>query len=118
VTSKGLVANEWLSDIGSGLNDERKSFNKLMVNDEKGVVSEIIIAHKDRLVRFGFEWFENFCKNHGCKITVINLETLSPEEEVTRDVLSIIHCFSTRLYGLRRYKKENQQMVESKDKEE
>jgi len=71
---------------------------------EQGAVAEIIIAHKDRLVRFGFEWFEKFCSDHGAKIIVMNAETLSPEAEMTKDLLSIIHCFSSRLYGLRKYK--------------
>jgi putative resolvase len=78
---------------------------------EAGQVWEIIIAQKDRLVRFGYEWFELFCDAHQCKITVVNLESLSPEEEVTQDLLTIIHCFSSRLYGLRRYKKELKQMI-------
>jgi putative resolvase len=72
---------------------------------ERGEVGEIVIAHKDRLVRFGYDWFERFCSNHGTTITVMNIESLSPEEEVTQDLLSIIHCFSSRLVGLRRYKK-------------
>jgi putative resolvase len=72
---------------------------------EQGEVSEIVIAHKDRLVRFGFEWFEKFCKDHGVEILMMNAESLSPEEEMTKDLLSIIHCFSSRLYGLRKYKK-------------
>ena len=72
---------------------------------ERGEVAEILIAHKDRLVRFRYDWFERFCANHGTTITVTNIERLSPEEEVTQDLLSIIHCFSSRLHGLRRYKK-------------
>ena len=72
---------------------------------ERGEVSEIIVAHKDRLVRFGFEWFEKFCTDHGTSIVVMNVNALSPEEEMTKDLLSIIHCFSSRLYGLRKYKK-------------
>jgi len=115
--AKGIAVDEWLSDIGSGLNYDRKSFNKLMQAVDNGEISEIIIAHKDRLVRFGFEWFESFCKTHGCTITVINIETLSPEEEVTCDLLTIMHCFSSRLYGLRRYKKEIQKMVDTKEEE-
>jgi len=63
-----------------------------------------VIAHKDRLVRFGFEWFEKFCKDHGTNIVVMNAASLSPEVEITKDLLSIIHCFSSRLYGLRKYK--------------
>ena len=72
---------------------------------ETGEVSEIVIAHKDRLVRFGFEWFEKFCHDHGVTILVMNAESMSPEEEMTKDLLSIIHCFSSRLYGLRKYRK-------------
>lgn len=64
-----------------------------------------MIAHKDRLVRFGFEFFEKFCDDHGCKIVVMNTESLSPEEEMVQDLLLIVHCFSSRLYGLKRYKK-------------
>ena len=78
---------------------------------QRGEVSEIVIAHQDRLVRFGYEWFERFCDNHGAQITVMNIESLSPEEEITKDLLSIIHCFSSRLYGLRRYKKKITEMV-------
>ena len=96
----------WLQDIGSGLNYKRENFVALMEMVEHGEVSEIVIAHKDRLVRFGYEWFEKFCQDHGATLTVMNAETLSPEEEVTQDLLSIIHCFSSRLYGLRKYKKQ------------
>lgn len=78
---------------------------------ERGELSEIIIAHKDRLVRFGFDWFEKYCKDHGVSIIVMNAETLSPEEEMTKDLLSIIHCFSSRLYGLRKYKKKILEMA-------
>lgn len=101
----GKAVHEKLEDIGSGLNYKRKNFIKLMEMVERGEISEIIIAHKDRLVRFGFDWFEKFCNDHGVKILVMNAESLSPEEEMTKDLLSIVHCFSSRLYGLRKYKK-------------
>lgn len=65
----------------------------------------IIIAHKDRLARFGFEHVEWECSNAGCKILVLNNEQLSPEQEMVQDLMTIIHCFSSRLYGLRSYKK-------------
>ena len=101
-----------LEDVGSGLNYKRKQFIQLMQQVEQNEISEIVIAHKDRLVRFGFEWFEAFCKSHGTQIIVMNAESLSPEEEMTKDLLSIIHCFSSRLYGLRKYKKRVQAIVE------
>ncbi len=100
----GKVIHEKMEDVGSGLNYTRKQFIRLMEKVERGEVSEIVVAHKDRLVRFGFEWFEKFCKDHGTSIIVMNAESLSPEEEMTKDLLSIIHCFSSRLYGLRKYK--------------
>lgn len=101
----GKVIDEKMEDIGSGLNYKRKQFVNLMEMVERGEVSEIVVAHKDRLVRFGFEWFEKFCEDHGVTILVMNADTLSPEQEMTKDLLSIIHCFSSRLYGLRKYKK-------------
>ena len=101
----GRVIHEKIEDIGSGLNYKRKGFLGLMERVERGEIEEIVIAHKDRLVRFGFEWFENFCNHHGTQIVVMNSDTLSPEQEMTQDLFSIIHCFSSRLYGLRKYKK-------------
>lgn len=113
--ARGVEVSEWLNDIGSGLNYTRKNFLLLMEMVERGEVAQIIIAHKDRLVRFGFEWFDSFCKNHGTKILVMNNESLSPEEEMTKDLLSIIHCFSSRLYGLRKYKKKIKEMINEKN---
>ncbi|WP_158652849.1 recombinase family protein, partial [Acinetobacter indicus] len=74
-------------------NYKRKKFNQLFLDIEMGKVSMLIIAHKDRLVRFGFEWFESFAERHGCKVIIMNQESLSPTEEVTQDLLAIIHCF-------------------------
>ena len=58
----GKIVDEKLEDIGSGLNYKRKRFVQLMEMVERGEISEIVVAHKDRLVRFGFERFEKFCK--------------------------------------------------------
>ena len=107
--NKGIEIDEWLVDIGSGLNFNRKNFIKLMSDVEHGQVKTLIIAHKDRLVRFGFDWFEQFCLNHGCKVLVINNDKLSPQEEMVQDLISIIHVFSCRIYGLRSYKKKVQE---------
>jgi len=112
--ANGKPVTLWMEDIGSGLNYERKNFVRLMEMVERGEVSEIVIAHKDRLVRFGYEWFLKFCGDHGCHLTVMNAASLSPEEEMTRDLLSIIHCFSSRLYGLRKYKKQIVHLAQEK----
>lgn len=69
-------------------------------------ISKIIISHKDRFIRFGYEWFESLCQSFRCDIEVVNNEKTSPEKEVVDDLISIIHCFSCRVYGLRKYKVE------------
>ncbi len=114
-TAGSISVAEWMYDIGSGLNYTRKKFIHLIEMVEQGEVAAIVIAHKDRLVRFGFEWFDAFCRKHGTKIVVMNQESLSPEQEMTKDLLSIIHCFSSRLYGLRKYKKKITEMTLEKD---
>ena len=100
-----IKVDEWMSDIGSGLNYKRKQFNRLMEMIELGQVRHLIIAHRDRLVRFGYEYFEAFCERHHTQIVVINGENLSPEQELIRDLLTIVTVFSARLPGLRSYRK-------------
>ena len=100
-----IKVDEWMSDIGSGLNYKRKQFNRLMEMIELGQVRLLIIAHRDRLVRFGYEYFEAFCERHHTQIVVINGENLSSEQELIRDLLTIVTVFSARLPGLRSYRK-------------
>ena len=69
-----------------------------------GSINTIIIAHKDRFIRFRYDWFERFLKANGVKIIIVNNEKLSPEQELVNDLISIIHVFSCRIYGLRKYK--------------
>ena len=102
---QGFKVDEWIEEVGSGLNYQRKQFNRLMEAIEFGRVQRLIIAHQDRLVRFGFEWFASFCERHGTDLVIVNGDTLSPEQELVQDLLSIVHVFSARLYGLRSYKK-------------
>ena len=66
----------------------------------------IIITHKDRFIRFGYDWFEKFCMKFNTTIVVVNNEDLSPQEELVQDIVSILHVFSCRLYGLRKYKRQ------------
>jgi putative resolvase len=100
-----ISVDEWMSDIGSGLNYKRKQFNRLLEMVELGQVRRIVIAHRDRLVRFGYEYFEAFCERHHTEIVVINGESLSPEQELVRDLIAIVTVFSARLHGLRSYRK-------------
>ena len=68
-------------------------------------IDSIMITHKDRFIRFGYEWFERFLGKFNVKIIVVNNETLSPNEELVQDIISILHVFSCRIYGMRKYKK-------------
>lgn len=102
---RSLTVDEWMSDIGSGLNYKRKNFKRLMEMVELGQVRRIVIAHRDRLVRFGYEYFEAFCERHHTEIVIINGETMSPEQELVRDLMAIVTVFSARLHGLRCYRK-------------
>src|SRR5579859_5315142 len=100
-----ITLDEWMSDIGSGLNYKRKQFNRLMEMIELGQVRRLLIAHRDRLVRFGYDYFEAFCERHHTELVVINGEAMSPEQELVRDLVAIVTVFSARLHGLRSYRK-------------
>ena len=56
-----------------------------------------VIAHKDRLCRFGFDYFNLMAKENGCEIIIVNQESLSPQQEMVEDLMAIIHTFSCRL---------------------
>lgn len=94
-----------IKEIGGGLNFKRKKFLKIMRQIRLGEVKILVVAHKDRLSRFAFDFIEEFASWYGCEIIVANQESLSPQQEMVEDLMAIIHCFSCRLYGLRSYKK-------------
>lgn len=101
----GIAIDEIVAEVGGGLNLKRKEFVRIMTLVESRAIHTLVIAHKDRLARFGMDWFEYYLEQHDCKLVVINNESLSPESEMVQDLMAIVHCFSCRLYGLRRYKK-------------
>lgn len=109
----GISIDEIYTDIGSGMNFKRKNFIKLIDEIQKGIISSITIAHKDRLCRFGYELIEHICDQNGTKINIINDDRLSPEQELCQDLTSIVHVFSSRLYGLRKYKSKIKEMCKS-----
>jgi predicted site-specific integrase-resolvase len=105
VVAKGLAGVEFIEEVGGGLDFKRKRFLELMDAIGRREIKTLILAHKDRLTRFGFEWFEHYAQTHGCELLVLNQERLSPEQEMVQDLMTIVHCFSSRLYGLRNYRK-------------
>lgn len=115
--NSGIAVESWYKEIGGGMDFKRPIFLEIMSRIEKGEITNLVIAHKDRLCRFGFEFFEDFALRHNCKILVVNQESLSPREEMVQDLLSIVQTFSNRLYGLRKYKKTVKAIIESEDSE-
>jgi putative resolvase len=102
---KQIRIDEWIIEIGGGLNFERKRFLKLVDAILAGEVKRVVIAHQDRLVRFGFALLKHVCEQKQTELVVMNTETLSPEQELVQDLITITHGFSSRLYGLRNYRK-------------
>ena len=98
-----------LSDVGSGLNDNRKNLLRLITMVQSGKVNRIFITHKDRLTRFGFNYLKQICDHHGTTIVVVSeqLEQKSESEELAEDIIALIHSFSGKLYGLRHHIKES-----------
>lgn len=103
--SSGIIIDEVIEDYGSGLNYNRKKWNKLIDECMLNEIDTIYITHKDRFIRFGYSWFERFLNKFNVKIIVVNNEDLSPQEELVQDIVSILHVFSCRIYGMRKYKK-------------
>ena len=101
---KGYGEIQVLADIGSGLNENRKNFLKLldMVTEKK--VSKVIIAYEDRLTRFGFETLQRIFSRFGTMIEVINHAEKTPQEELIEDLITIVSHFAGKLYGMRSHK--------------
>ena len=112
VNAKGIIVDTVIEDYGSGLNYNRKQWNKLIDECMTNEISTIIITHKDRFIRFGFDWFEKFLNKFGVKFIIVNNESLSTQEELVQDIISILHVFSCRIYGLRKYKEKIKEDIE------
>jgi len=100
-----IEVDEWIMEVGGGLNFKRKQFLSLIDAILEGQVERVVLAHQDRLARFGYQLLVHLCETHQCELVVMNTEALSPEQELVQDFITITHCFSSRLYGLRNYRK-------------
>lgn len=105
-TARGLANVEYIEEIGGGLNFKRRHFLELTDAIGRGEVRTLVLAHRDRLTRFGYEWFEHLAHQNGCELLVLNQERLSPEQEMVQDMMTVVHCFSSRLDGLRNYRRQ------------
>tara|TARA_Y100000780_G_C13639232_1_gene399817 strand:- start:129 stop:749 length:621 start_codon:yes stop_codon:yes gene_type:complete len=99
--------HKFIKDIGSGINFERKGLRKILEMAISGKIKELVIAHKDRLTRFGFKLIEDIIKKYsGGKIIILNKKKENePEEELVKDVLQILNVYTAKMNGLRKYRK-------------
>ena len=106
--AKGYQIVSTYAEVGSGVNDKRPKLEKLLTENN---YSKIIIEHKDRLTRIGFNYIETLLKNRGKEIEVVNLST-NDESNLMEDLISIIYSFSARMYGLRQSTKKTEKIIE------
>ncbi len=119
-TNRGIKLDEQLEDTKSGMSFDRPGFDKLCQEVIKGNVKIVVVENKDRLVRFGFEMFEKFFKYFGTSILVLNNDEFnkSYEQELTEDLIAIIHYFSMKSYSHRRKLNKLRKELELSEKED
>lgn len=107
-----------IEDIGSGLNLNKRGIRKIVDLAIGGKIEEVVVVHKDRLARFGFELIEDLIKKYsGGKITIMEKsEEITAEEELALDVIQIMNVFTAKMNGLRKYKKKENIEEKKKDK--
>lgn len=93
-----------ITDCASGINFKRKGLQTVLEYALQGHLSELVVAHKDRLSRFAFDLIKWIINTKGGQVTVLDEEAnKSTEQELADDLLSIIHIFTCRQMGKRRY---------------
>ena len=95
---------EIVTDVAGGLNWKRKGLVSILERLHRGDKLTLVVAHRDRLARLGFELIQWLVEQNGGSLLVLNQPDASPESELTEDLLSILHTFSCRMHGLRRYR--------------
>jgi excisionase family DNA binding protein len=105
-----------ISDIASGINFKRKGLQTILDSCIQGVIGEVVIAHRDRLSRFGFDLVKIIIEKAGGTITILDDEkNKSSEQELAEDLLSIIHIYSCRQMGKRSYKIKQSKSIENQN---
>ena len=100
-----------IEDIGSGINLTKRGLLKIIDLGISGKIEELVVVHKDRLARFGYDLIEYIIKKSNGKITIMNeKKEIEPEEEMVQDVLQIMNVFVAKMNGRRKYKNKDQKM--------
>ena len=105
--ARGYQIYKVVEEIGSGVNDNRKKLTKLLKDKN---YNKLIVEHKDRLTRFGFNYIQILFNQIGKEIEVVN-EAENDKQDLMQDFISIITSFCAKLYGLRRSKRKTERIV-------
>lgn len=114
--ARGLTIGEIIKEVGGGLNYTRPKFLELMGMIERREVGTLVIGYKDRLCRFGFDYFQHFLESHGGELIIANQVTMSPQNELLEDLMAVVHTFSCRLYGVRKNQKKISELISDSEK--
>ena len=109
--AKGYIVDKVVCEVGSGLNDNRKKLESLLVDRS---ITRIVIEHSDRFSRFGMNYIKKLLELDNRTIEVINTLN-SDRDDLMQDFVSIITSFTTRLYGQRRSKRNTEKLIRELD---
>ena len=109
--AKGWTVSVVVEECGSGLNDSRKKLKRLLLDK---TITRLVVEHKDRLTRFGFNYLKDLW--HG-EIVVVN-EVVEDEKDLMQDFVSLVTSFTARLYGRRRSRRKTEQLINQLSKED
>lgn len=112
--AKGWQVHRVVKEIGSGVNDSRKQFLALLSDP---TITVIVVEHKDRATRFGFNYLETLLSQNGRRIEVVNLAD-NGQEDLLQDLVAIIYSFCARLYGQRRAKRKTERITAELNRED
>lgn len=112
--AKGYKVLRVVEEVGSGLNDNRKKLESLLLDES---IKKIVVEHSDRFSRFGMNYIVKLMKLQGREIEVIN-EQSNDRDDLMQDFVSIITSFCARLYGQRRNKRRTEKIIEELSKED
>jgi len=115
--SNGWTISNIFSDVASGISfEKRKNFFELLDMIISGQVEKVVITYKDRLSRVGFDLFSHLFRKYNTEIVVmseVGNEKLD-KEEIFEEIISLLHCFSMKMYS-RRKKNKIKKLLEEGD---
>ncbi len=103
-SAKGYKVVDVITDVASGLKEDRDGLQKLFNLVEKHQVDVVVVEFRDRLTRFGFDYLKRYFESHGVRIEVAEETEKGYMEELIEDLISIVVSFAGRIYGKRSQK--------------